>query len=161
MGILTLLQHKEAAVVEPPAKNASIFVAESTEGAGENEVLAERPAFRVGASFLRFIMGDSRRLLGVTAAEAAKTVTEAEGVTGIEPSATKAALVTVSFIAKAEATAFNVEANGLVVYEQKSTPLVGDIVPMGTYLVQPGKKIKVTKVTGAVSNVKFSVQLMN
>jgi hypothetical protein len=102
-----------------------------------------------------------RLLLGTVAAEAVKTVTQAEGETGIEPSATKSALVTVSIVAKAEATSFTVSANGLVVAEQKSTPAAADVLILGTFLVSPAKKIKVTKVTGEVSNVKFSVQLMN
>ncbi len=163
MGILTLLQHKEAAVAEPPAKNTSIFIAESTEGSGEEEVLAERPAIKNTTKFYRFIMGDSRQILGTAAAEAVKTETEANAVTGIIPSATKAALVTVAFLFKEESTAYNVEANGLVVAEQKAAavPKAGDITVVGTFLVQPGKKIKVAKVTGVLTSVKFSVQLMN
>ncbi len=164
MGILTLLQHKEAAVAEPPAKNTSIFVAESTEGAGtEEEVLAERPAIKNTTKFYRFIMGDSRNILGIAAAEAVKTETAASAETGIIPSATKAALVTVAFVLKEESTAFNIETNAVVTAEYKAAlvPKAGDITIVGTFLVQPGKKIKVNKITGALTNVKFSVQLMN
>jgi len=104
-----------------------------------------------------------RKLFGAAAATALKTETPAAAETGIEPSATKRALVTVSLKLKGEATQVKVEANGVVVAEPKANkPEAGDIVPVGTFLIQPGKKLKVTKTaTGTLENVQLSVQLQS
>jgi hypothetical protein len=161
MGILTLLQHKEAAVAEPPAKNTSIFVAESTEGAGEEEVLAERPAIKVTTKFFRFIMGDSRRILGTANPAAEKEETEAASETGFEASASKLALVTVALkAAEAVKTVWTVEVGAVAVLKFSLTTAVGSVYPLGTFLLQPGQKIKLKKTEGKAT-FTFTKQEMN
>ena len=165
MGILNLLQHKEAEVGTPAAKNTQVFVAESTEGSGENELLEGIPAIKTPAgTFFRFIMRSSRFILGATAPEAIKEETEANSVTGFKPSTTKRALVWVAVKPEAvtEQTEWKVEIEAVVVGSIKIKPdAAGTILPIGTFFVQPNAVIKLTKGKTKIEKGLFGVTLMN
>ncbi len=164
MGILNLLQHKNSEVGTPAAKNTQVFVAETTEGAGENEVLAEVPAIKTAAgTFFRFILSSSRRILGATATEALKELTEAESVTGFKPSTTKAAFVWIALKTEVtEATTWKVEVGAVIVGQIKLVPkAVADVIPLGTFYVLPNETIKLTKTAGKIEKGIFGVTLMN
>lgn len=107
-----------------------------------------------------------RLLLGTAAATAIKSETIANAETGIIPSATKHALVSVSIKMKEESLAVEtkVEANGVVVQNVHFRAFANDVVPIAQNVhVLPGKKIKIAKPTeeAKIENVQFSVQLMN